>query len=88
MLLLAYWTSREDDDRVSVACRQVLEDIRGVAAEKGTALGYVYLNYAAAFQRPLDSYGQENKRRLRDVSRKYDPEGLFQKGVPGGFKLF
>jgi len=24
---------------------------------------------------------------LKAVSKKYDPEGIFQKGVPGGFKL-
>ncbi|KAI0006957.1 hypothetical protein F4779DRAFT_643667 [Xylariaceae sp. FL0662B] len=32
--------------------------------------------------------GAENRQKLRDVSKKYDPDGLFQKGVPGGFKLF
>ncbi|ROW12031.1 hypothetical protein VPNG_05197 [Cytospora leucostoma] len=88
VLLLTYWASRDDDDRVNETFKGILEAIQGVAAEKGTALDYVYLNYAAAFQKPLDSYGQENKRKLQEVSRKYDPEGLFQKGVPGGFKLF
>jgi hypothetical protein len=25
---------------------------------------------------------------LQKASKKYDPQGLFQTGVPGGFKLF
>lgn len=29
-----------------------------------------------------------NVDKLQDASRKYDPDGLFQKGVPGGWRLF
>ncbi|KAI1374870.1 hypothetical protein F4677DRAFT_447137 [Hypoxylon crocopeplum] len=46
------------------------------------------LNYAYEFQDPIGSYGTENKTLLQGVSKKYDPEGIFQKGCPGGFKLF
>jgi hypothetical protein len=35
----------------------------------------------------IEGYGAANVAFLRDVSRKYDPLGVFQKLVPGGFKL-
>jgi len=40
------------------------------------------------FQDPIVSYGKVNKGKLREVGGKYNPEGLFQKSVPEGFKLF
>ena len=49
---------------------------------------FQYLNYAAAYQHPLESYGADKLRFLRDVSRRYDPKGVFQRQVPGGFKLW
>lgn len=46
------------------------------------------MNYASAGQPVIEGYGEENVRFLREVSRKYDPKGVFQRRVPGGFKLF
>jgi FAD/FMN-containing dehydrogenase len=46
-----------------------------------------YLNYCDASQDPLGSYGEENIRLMRQVSEKYDPTGVFQHRVPGGYKL-
>lgn len=53
----------------------------------GAFVSYRYMNYADASQNVLASYGEENVRKMLKVSRKYDPEGIFQKRVPGGFKL-
>ena len=50
-------------------------------------LEFVYYNYANPSQDPLGSYGEENIQFMKDVAKKYDPEGFFQKRVPGGFKL-
>lgn len=58
------------------------------AKELGVFHPYIYMNYAWKDQRVVDGYGQEMKKFLQDVSKKYDPDGLFQKAVPGGFKLF
>lgn len=88
VLLLTYWKESGDDQRVLETMTGVLEKIRSMAVERRTALEYVYLNYAAGFQSPIDSYGSDNKRKLQEVSRRYDPKGLFQNSVPGGFKLF
>lgn len=46
------------------------------------------MNYCAGWQKPFDAYGEDNKRFLREVSGKYDPDGLVQRGCTGGFKLW
>ena len=48
---------------------------------------FIYLNYAYPFQDPLGSYGPENVKHIRDVAGAYDPEGVFQRRIPGGFKI-
>ena len=50
-------------------------------------LQWTYLNYADKSQDPLTSYGVENVRKIRDVAARYDPEQVFQKLCPGGFKI-
>lgn len=62
---------------------------RSVAAAKQRGLynEYVYLNDAGPDQAVFPGYGAKNFQRLRDISKKYDPEGVFQTLLPGGFKL-
>ena len=67
--------------------RRAIEQIDTAAAANETGHPWRYLNYCAEWQRPFESYGQENLRFLQRVSRKYDPEGLFQEACIGGFKL-
>ena len=50
-------------------------------------LPLVYLNYADVSQNPLGSYGKLNVQHIRRVAAKYDPTGVFQTRVPGGFKI-
>ncbi|KAI1774571.1 FAD binding domain-containing protein [Hypoxylon cercidicola] len=50
-------------------------------------LGFRYLNYAAASQDPLGSYGAANIQHIRDMAAKYDPTEVFQNRIPGGFKI-
>lgn len=57
------------------------------AHKAGVGHPYIYLNHAAAEQNPFFGYGQGNLDKLRAVSRKYDPSGVFRKLQPGGFKL-
>jgi hypothetical protein len=87
-LILSFWKNKEDSDKIHETFKGVIESIDKDAATRGTAVPYKYTNYAAPFQDPIGSYGEENKGRLQAASKKYDPEGLFQKGVPGGWKLF
>lgn len=50
-------------------------------------LGFLFLNYADVTQDTLGSYGVENVQHMRDVAAKYDPTGVFQNRIPGGFKI-
>ena len=48
--------------------------------------GYINLNYAHAVQKV---FGEGRRKKwLQKVSKVFDPEGIFQRCVPGGFKLF
>jgi hypothetical protein len=68
--------------------RAALDEIDRDAGGRKTLVPFKYLNYAAPFQDPIGSYGEANQTKLREASHKYDPDKLFQKGVPGGWKLF
>ena len=81
------WDKAQNDEFVKATTRRVVELIDAVATAKKTNHRYRYLNYCAEWQRPFEGYGKDNYQFLRQVSRKYDPEGLFQKGCVGGFKL-
>jgi hypothetical protein len=70
------------------ALKDLVGSIEALAKEEGVYHRYKYLNFAASFQDPLASYGAEEVEMLRRVARKYDPAGVFQTQVPGGFKLF
>ncbi|RAK98439.1 FAD-binding domain-containing protein [Aspergillus ibericus CBS 121593] len=77
-----------DDDRVFSVQEAIVDAQTALLEEAGLLIPFKYLNYADVSQDPFGSYGEENRERLREVSRRYDPLGVFQWGVPGGFKLF
>ena len=81
------WDDRRDDEFVNTTTRHVVEQIDAIAAAHRTSHRYRYLNYCAEWQRPFDGYGDDNWRFLQGVSKRYDPQGLFQRGCVGGFKL-
>jgi len=70
------------------ALMDLVKLVEGLTKEEGVFHRYKYLNFAASFQDPLGSYGGVELGRMREVARKYDPTGVFQTQVPGGFKLF
>lgn len=88
VLLLTYWTDKKDDERVLDFMKTALGRIEESAEAKGQRVPFVYWNYAYSHQNALQSYGEENVRKLRETSRKFDPDGVFQVGCSGGFKLF
>ncbi|ROV94342.1 hypothetical protein VMCG_08650 [Cytospora schulzeri] len=88
LLLLSYWKNKSDDDAVVSFMKDSVEKMERDAASRGQLVPFVYMNYAWTHQDPISSYGAENKKKLQQASKKYDPEGLFQKACPGGFKLF
>ncbi|KAK2731599.1 hypothetical protein FQN57_003281 [Myotisia sp. PD_48] len=81
------WIKPHDDQLVEKLTRQTLERIDSSAAGNGKDHQYRYLNYCGGWQSPFKGYGDENFKFLQQVSQKYDPEGLFQTGCNGAFKL-
>ena len=81
------WAERRDDELIKTTTRRTIEQIDAFAAAHRTSHRYRYLNYCAEWQKPFQGYGEENWRFLQGVSKRYDADGLFQKGCVGGFKL-
>jgi FAD/FMN-containing dehydrogenase len=81
------WDEGRDDELIKERARRALEKMEAFAAANKTGHRWRSLNYCAEWQKPIESYGEENLRLLQEVSRKYDPNGLFQRGCVGGFKL-
>ena len=87
-LLSVTWTQAQDDAIINSVTQTLIEKIDQATSTAGAFHRFKYLNYAAPFQDPITSYGPASKTQLRAVSKEYDPEGFFQIGVSGGFKLF
>ncbi|KAF2198776.1 FAD-binding domain-containing protein [Delitschia confertaspora ATCC 74209] len=87
LLFTLSWPLALDNAKVEAAMKELEQKIKKLSQTMGVDNEFVYLNYAAGWQNPLASYGQENVNFLKSVANKYDPSGLFQTGVPGGFKL-
>lgn len=86
-LLSITWNSSEDDALVNSVATSLSGRIVTATKAAGLFNKYQYLNYAANFQQPIFSYGNASNVELRRVSEQYDPNGLFQTVVSGGFKL-
>ncbi|KAF2482459.1 FAD binding domain protein [Neohortaea acidophila] len=90
LLLLNFpvkWTRAEDDAAVLGAAKRIRDRTTQRARKLGLYHRYLYQNYADGEQEVFASYGEENLKKLRDISRKYDPAQVFQKLQPGYFKL-
>lgn len=86
--LTIQWSNAKDDAAINVATQSLLRQAIQYAKTQGQYNQYLYLNYALQQQDPFAGYGRENQAFLGVVSKKYDPHGVFQKLVPGGFKLY
>lgn len=57
------------------------------ATIEGGNLDWKHLNYADKSQNVLAAYGADNVRTMKESAAKFDPNQVFQKLVPGGFKI-
>ena len=81
------WFDEADDDKLLSAAATLMDQVAQLTRSKGKENDWIYLNYALAEQDPLGSYGAANVNKMKAASKKYDSEGVFQKLVPGGFKI-
>ncbi|KAL8736033.1 MAG: hypothetical protein Q9166_000595 [cf. Caloplaca sp. 2 TL-2023] len=82
------WANAADDALINAAARKIWVQVDALAVKMGMQRQWIYLNYANNDQDPIGSYGPGNVAKLQAASKKYDPMGLFQTNMPGGFKLF
>lgn len=85
--IACWWELQSDDDVIYTFASKVLQRIKGEAERRGKASRFLYMNYSSKFEDVIASYGEENKKRLKDVATKYDPRRIFQELQPGYFKL-
>ncbi|KAK6363449.1 hypothetical protein TWF730_000879 [Orbilia blumenaviensis] len=82
-----YWSNASDDATVRQFLGILFKKIKDAAKAAGKESKYEYLNYGAANQKPIASYGRESLRKLAKAKRKYDPYNVFGTLVEGGFKI-
>ncbi|KAH0538564.1 hypothetical protein FGG08_004852 [Glutinoglossum americanum] len=82
------WPLAEHDQLITNLIHTAVSQINALAKSMDLFNDYIYLNYAFQDQDPIASYGEGNLEELRRVSREVDPEGVFQRLVKGGFKLW
>ncbi|EXJ75709.1 uncharacterized protein A1O5_00216 [Cladophialophora psammophila CBS 110553] len=85
--LLWSWTEPSDDALIESLAHDFAGRVTATATAQDKFHRYIYLNYAAGDQDVFASYGKENLERLVQVSREYDPNGVFSKLRPGYIKV-
>ncbi len=81
------WYGEDNDNVANKAMRSLQEKVVRLAKQHDAALDYLFMNDASSEQRVLASYGEPNVQKLRAVQRRYDPDSVFQRLVPGGQKI-
>ncbi|KAJ4990702.1 6-hydroxy-D-nicotine oxidase [Stagonosporopsis vannaccii] len=81
------WQGDAQNELFQQAGAELIRRIRAYAVSIGADNPYLYLDYADVTQDPLAGYGWENVKKMKVAAEKYDPQGVFQKLVPGGFKI-
>ncbi|KAJ6184983.1 hypothetical protein N7519_006284 [Penicillium mononematosum] len=78
-----------DSSQVYLCYAEVVEWIGSTYDDIKAGLydAFNYMGDAAGFQSIFPGYGAQNHRRLAGIAKKYDPHGVFQTLMPGGFKV-
>lgn len=86
VLVSSFWDQPTVGSQITNATKDLIGEIEQLASGECILQPFIYENYAASsFQAPLQSTGQIDY--FRDVARKYDPTGIFQGQLVGGWKL-
>ncbi|CAG7947196.1 unnamed protein product [Penicillium nalgiovense] len=85
--MTAGYANKADDVLVQRVIIDIVDKQRALLKSHGHLMDFIYLNYADISQKVLQSWGEDNIAKLRAASKKYDPNGVFQEQVPGGYKI-
>ncbi|KAL4941787.1 hypothetical protein BDV06DRAFT_235818 [Aspergillus oleicola] len=87
LLLFLAWDNEADDTLFHDTGYGIIDNLTSYTEKVGAHSEYIYMNYAGKEQNVLKGYGEDNLQFLRRVAETYDPLGVFQTQVPGGFKV-
>lgn len=85
--MTAAYANKADDALAQSVITDIVNKQRALLKRHGQLMDFIYLNYADISQKVLQSWGADNVAKLQAVSKKYDPKGVFQEQVPGGYKI-
>jgi hypothetical protein len=73
------------DSKGAELVQTLVKRIKAAAADAGKLLEFEFMNDGNFAQSPLRRYGAESVAYMRDVAKKYDPDGVFQGLQNDGF---
>ena len=82
-----HWSNINDESRMRTFMRRMIERIQKAAESRGTHHLYRFQNHAFEEQDIFQGYGTDSFKRLKEVRKSVDPDGVFQRLQPGYFKL-
>jgi hypothetical protein len=85
--ITAGWYNAKDDAVVYAALDSFAARIQAAVDAAGMGVDYIFMNDASFKQPVIASYGPANVGRLQETQKKYDPDLVFTKLVPGGHKI-
>ncbi|KAI9785107.1 MAG: hypothetical protein M1816_000518 [Peltula sp. TS41687] len=80
-------TMKTRNDNVVNSFRSLFTDLESHSQAQSLQHPYIMWNYAGIGQDVIRSYGKRSTDFMRSVRARYDPTGVFQRLVTGGFKL-
>ncbi|KXH60168.1 FAD binding domain-containing protein [Colletotrichum salicis] len=78
---------KDSDEVVEKTVQKLVGDAEAKAKKMGLYRSYLQATYAESWQNPIERRSKSTLQELFATSEKYDPRQVFQKQVPGGFKL-
>ncbi|KAJ8495373.1 hypothetical protein ONZ45_g12898 [Pleurotus djamor] len=86
LLFSTFWMDPADDDVMKAKTQEFIEWLTTTGTERGLLHRFIYMDYALDTQPVLQSFGEENYKRMKEIKEKYDPDNLLRLWK-GGWKL-
>lgn len=84
---LVDWQNAKDDATVRAAPIATSKKWKEFGEKRGSYIPFLFMNDGSRDQNPIASYGSSNVKKLKAVSKKYDPSQVFQTLQSDGFLL-
>ncbi|KAK5119741.1 hypothetical protein LTR85_007317 [Meristemomyces frigidus] len=78
-----WWSDADADEYFERQAKDLYHALTTAMRRTDALHAFVYPNYAARWQKPFDALALESTQRLVSIRRRYDPDGSWQRLVPG-----